>query len=132
MRRVRVPSPLLGLSSLAISFALVGCMPAPNGKIAGDSQTDECAAELVGALEAIGRDEGYAFEVSEADAKTIFSSGQITKQYARDGASYEAFFGVGKNGECNLALYKERVKRPGETTSRGKSRWVDLETCTCE
>lgn len=106
----------------------------PTGKIAESSKTDECSADLIGALGAFSRDMGLNFEPTKADADAIFETGKVAKKYARDGVRYEAHFGIEKKGnECKLKFYKRVERQPGSTSSRtGSFGTVNLKVCKCE
>jgi hypothetical protein len=108
---------------------------APKGAIAESSKTDECRADIVGALEAFKRDLGFDFEVSDADAGSVFAEAQVAKSYGRDGVRHEVRFGldVADDGGCTLRLFERRTSQPGSSTmTRGNYGSASLQACRCE
>ena len=88
-----------------------GCTP--EGKIASSSNTKECEAELSEALEAFGRDLGLAYTVEPSDAKSIFETGKVEKNYARDGVQHGSHFGLEKTeGGCSPPNAYQPRRRP--------------------
>ena len=73
----------LVLVGMICVWMTVGC--APKGKIASDSKTEACRAELAGALQTLSSDYGLAYSVDPTDADSIFSTGVVKKSYGRDG-----------------------------------------------
>jgi hypothetical protein len=112
---------------------LMGC--SPKGAIAESSKTDECRADVVGALQAFKRDLGLSFAVSTADADTLFTEGTVGKSYARDGARHQVRFGldVRDGGGCTLRMFQRTVREPGSSkTTRGNYGTVEMNVCRCE
>jgi hypothetical protein len=114
------------------AFCLCSCLGPPGGKITSDSETEECSAELGAALEAFKRDNGFDYETSLADGKTLMSEGVIAKQYARDGVRVRLDFGLkpGDDG-CSLVAYRMTRNEPGKSVTTGSQGSVALEQCSC-
>jgi hypothetical protein len=129
--RIRSASISVAASLLSLGL-LAGC--APEGQIAESSKTKECSAELVSALATFSRDLGLAYTVSPADADSIFRTGTVEKQYARDGVQHGSHFGVEKTAKgCSLKFYKRTTSEPGRSTSTaGSFGTVALQTCKCK
>jgi hypothetical protein len=121
---------------VALVFGLVGLScGAPKGAIAESSKTDECRADIVGALGAFKRDLGLDFDVTDADADAMFSEAQVGKSYGRDGARHEVSFGldVTNDGGCSMRFFEKRTREPGSSSmTRGNYGSVDLNVCRCE
>jgi hypothetical protein len=121
-----------GLGVAPVLIGLMGCEP--DGKIANSSTTKECGDELTRAVQAFKDDLRLAFEVKPSDAKTLFSTGKLEKQYARDGIRYSVYFGLEKNASgCSLEFYKRTSREPGTVkTTTGDYGTVSLDKCKCE
>ena len=121
----------LVLVGMICVWMTVGC--APKGKIASDSKTEACRAELAGALQTLSSDYGLAYSVDPTDADSIFSTGVVKKSYGRDGIVHGCFFGldVTANG-CALKFFKKTTSEPGHwTSSSGDYGSLQLKQCRC-
>ncbi len=126
MRPVRT----VWLVCAALSLGCPGS--SPNGRVAEDSKTPECSAELTQALRATKRELGFAFEVADSDGAALIDNGMVAKRYARDGVTVSLEFGLdpGEAG-CSLVAYKMTRSEPGRTTTTGTQGRVPLTHCTC-
>lgn len=114
------------------SVLLCGCFSPPGGQITESSKTPACRAELTGALNAVKRDRGLGFDVSERDVDVLMNSGTASKNYARDGIRISMDFGLEPTeGGCSLVAYKMTRSEPGSTTTTGRQGSVALTQCTC-
>ena len=99
----------------------------------GTSKNIECGKDIQGALGTFSKNMDMHYTIGPDDYKIIFDTGQIAKEYDRDGIHYRAFFNILKTKEgCFLKFFKRGTYQPGHhETTMGNYGVVKLNKCNC-
>ncbi|HUT53995.1 MAG TPA: hypothetical protein VM658_11445 [bacterium] len=97
------------------------------------SKNAECGHDLQESLRAFSQQMDMQYDIGADDYKVIFNTGEIQKEYYRDGIRYTAYFHLDKTDSgCCLKFYKRGMKEPGvQTTSLGNYGSIALDKCQC-
>ena len=125
---------LIAIGAMFFAFGGMDMIPGLGGGATITSQNEECASDVRNALEVFRDEGGMRFDVKPTDPRELFSEGNITKRYRRDGMRQDVSFRPHvSDGECRLRFYRRVQRRPGErSSSRGNYGEVALPSCTCE
>jgi len=104
------------------------------GSLSDASLNTGCAEDIQEALRMFSRNMNLPYTTGPEDYKTVFSEGQIRKEYDRDGIHHTVYFQIHKTGDgCFLKFYKRGRSQPGRhETTLGNYGSLVLEKCNCK
>ncbi len=132
-RAVLIGVVAIALVGAGVAFMGGGFFSFHGASVAPDSRSLECGRDLQGALQAFKQKMDMPFEVGPEDYRAIFETGEIEKEYYRDGVKIGASFQLEKSDSgCSLTFYKRSRSEPGSYKSTsGNYGSVALSVCKC-
>ena len=125
---------LVTIAMLYFWFFIFPSVNCGGSSVLDTSKNIECGKDIQVALGTFSKNMDMQYTIEPEDYKIMFNTGQIIKEYDRDGIHYRAFFNMLKTKEgCFMKFYKRGKSQPGHhETTMGNYGTVKLSQCHCK